>query len=121
MRQQLIWAEISWLAPVEDGLRDVRREVAEANNPREIGWAHVFPIDEALRSKSNAAADGVASAAVGQFPPAADDRIDIKRIELQPVAAPADALGRDHRRAASEKGIEHNFGASRAVEDRIGD
>src|SRR4051794_23167496 len=28
------------LVPVEDGLRDVRGEIAEANEPREIGPAH---------------------------------------------------------------------------------
>src|SRR5947209_9579411 len=61
------------------------------------------------------------SAAAGQCLPAADDRVDITGIELKSVAAPAGALGGDHRRAAAEKGIEHNVAAGRAVEDRIGD
>jgi hypothetical protein len=33
---------------------------------------------------------------------AADDRIDIERIELQPVTAPTGALGGDYRRAVRE-------------------
>src|SRR5215467_10689589 len=60
------------------------------------------------------------SAAAGQFLPAADDRIDIERIELQPAAAPAGALGGDHRRAAAEEGVEHDVGSGRTVENRIG-
>src|SRR5262249_45129895 len=59
--------------------------------------------------------------AAGQRLPAVDGRIDITRIELEPAAAPAGALGRDHRRAAAEKGVEHNLAAGRAVEDRVGD
>ena len=47
-------------------------------------------------------------AAAGQFLPAADDRIDITGVELQPTAAPAGALGGDHRRAAAEKAVEHD-------------
>src|SRR5215471_3107124 len=61
------------------------------------------------------------SAAASQFLPAAHDRIDIERIELQPVAAPAGALSGDHRRAAAEKGVEHDVGTRRTVEYRIGD
>src|SRR2546423_1920186 len=60
-------------------------------------------------------------AAAGQFLPAANDRIDITRVELQPTAAPAGTLGGDHRRAAAEKAVEHDVAARRAVEDRIGD
>src|SRR5215469_10328386 len=60
------------------------------------------------------------SAAAGQFLPTANDRVDIERIELQPAAAPAGALGGDHRRAAAEKGVEHDVGSGRTVEDRIG-
>src|SRR6202045_2364308 len=61
------------------------------------------------------------SATASQRLPAADDRIDIDRVELQPVAAPASALGGHHSRAAAEKGIEHDIAARRAVEDRVGD
>src|SRR5205823_1000775 len=52
-----------------------------------------------------AATRGVTRGAAGQRLPAADDRVDIGAIELQPVAAPAGALGRDHRRAAAKKGV----------------
>src|SRR4029077_9597174 len=38
-----------------------------------------------------------------------------------PTAAPAGAPGGDHRRAAAEKGVEHDPTALGAVEDRIGD
>src|SRR3954465_5685832 len=61
------------------------------------------------------------SAAAGECLPAADDRVDIAGMELKSVAAPAGALGGDHRRAAAEKAIEHDVAAGRAVEDRIGD
>ena len=53
--------------------------------------------------------------------PTADNRVDLSRIELQPVAAPAGALGGDQRRAAAEKGVEHDITAGRAVEHRIRD
>src|SRR5689334_20672650 len=59
-------------------------------------------------------------AAAGQFLPAANDRIDIATVELQPIAAPAGALGGDHRRAAADKAVEHDVAARRAVEDRVG-
>src|SRR5271156_3849858 len=63
----------------------------------------------------------MASASAGQRLPPADGRIDISGIELQPVAAAAGALGGEHRRAAPEKGVEHDITAGRAVEDRVGD
>ena len=53
--------------------------------------------------------------------PAADNRVDVDRIELQPVAAPAGAVGSDHGGAAAEKGVEHDLTAGRAVEHRIRD
>src|ERR1700756_2235572 len=52
--------------------------------------------------------------------PAADYCIDIKRIELDAVAGASGALGGNERRAAAEKGIEHERATVRAVEDRIG-
>src|SRR5947207_13595642 len=61
------------------------------------------------------------STAAGECLPAADDRVDIAGIELKSVAAPAGALGGDHRRAAAEKAVEHDVAAGRTVEDRIGD
>jgi len=59
-------------------------------------------------------------AAAGQRLPAADNCVDIGWVELDAVAEPTGALGRDHRRAAAEKAIEHDVAAGRAVEDRIG-
>src|SRR5947207_11433031 len=56
------------------------------------------------------------SATTGQRLPAAHDRIDIAGVQLHAVAAPAGALGGDHRRAAAEKAIEHNVAAGRAVQ-----
>src|SRR6516165_10006131 len=44
MRQQLVCGQIVRLTAVEDGLSDVRGEIAEADEPREIGWAHPFPL-----------------------------------------------------------------------------
>src|SRR5262252_9979849 len=46
VRQQLVRSQIARLAPVEDGLRDVRGEIAEADEPREIGWAHALTLDQ---------------------------------------------------------------------------
>src|ERR1700738_1567084 len=57
----------------------------------------------------------------GQGLPAADNRVDVSRVELQPIAAPAGALGGDHGGPAAEKAIEHDLTTDRAVEDRIGD
>jgi molybdate transport system substrate-binding protein len=68
-----------------------------------------------------ATAGDMASAPADQRLPAADDRIDIGRVELQSVAAPASALGGHHSRTAAEKGIEHDLAADRPVEDRVGD
>src|SRR5215831_5094720 len=44
VRQQLVRSQIARLAPVEDGLRDVRGEIAEADQPCEIGPADAFPL-----------------------------------------------------------------------------
>src|SRR5690348_5425440 len=44
--QQLVRGQIAWLVAVEDGLDDVRGETAEANQQREIGWAHALPLGE---------------------------------------------------------------------------
>src|SRR6202521_1230648 len=53
--------------------------------------------------------------------PAPDDGVDVAGIDLEPVAASARALGRDHRGAAAEETVEHDVAARRAVEDRVGD
>ena len=44
MRQQLVCGQIAWLTAVEDGLGDVRGEIAEADEPRKIGWADALPL-----------------------------------------------------------------------------
>src|SRR5580692_11493753 len=61
------------------------------------------------------------SAPAAQLLPAADDRVDVAGVELQPVASPAGTLGGDQCRAAAEEGVEHDVAASRGVEDRVGD
>src|SRR2546421_8155843 len=48
MRQQLVCAQIGRLTAVEDGFGDVRGEIAEADKPREIGWAHPLPLGQEL-------------------------------------------------------------------------
>src|SRR6516225_4525688 len=67
-----------------------------------------------------AAACLVTGAVAGTRLPAANGRVDIDRIELQPVAATTCSFGRDDRRAAAEKGIEHDSAAGRTIEDRVG-
>jgi len=46
MRQQLVCGQIVGLTAVEDELRDVRGEIAEADEPCEVGWAHAFPLGQ---------------------------------------------------------------------------
>src|SRR5215472_9681115 len=58
--------------------------------------------------------------AAGQRLPAANGRVDIAHIKLQPVAAPTGALGGDQRRATAEKGVEYDVAAGRTIEDRVG-
>ena len=59
MRQELVCGQIGWLAPVEDGLRDVRSEVAEADEPREVGWTDTFLLGQCGKRRP-AAPRGVA-------------------------------------------------------------
>src|SRR4051794_20418703 len=47
---------MAWLAAVENGLDDVRSEIAEANEPSKIGWAHALPLGE-CRKRHTVAAD----------------------------------------------------------------
>ena len=51
MRQQLVRGQIARLTPVENRLGDVRGEVAEADEPREVGWAHTLPLGSAANGK----------------------------------------------------------------------
>src|ERR1700730_3838345 len=46
MLEQLLCRQSGWLPPIEDGLSDIRREIAEADEPREIGPADPFPVGE---------------------------------------------------------------------------
>src|SRR5215469_6062016 len=68
-----------------------------------------------------AAARSMTDAAAGQPLPAADRRVDISGDEFYAVTAPAGAFGGDQSRAATEKIVEYNLAAGRAVEDRVGD
>src|SRR5688572_10708498 len=61
------------------------------------------------------------SNAAGQLLPAADNRIDIAGIELDPETTPPRPFGGYQGCAAAEKAVEHDIAASGAVEDRIGD
>ena len=53
-REQLLCRQIARLAPVENRLGDVRGEIAEADNPSEIGSAH--SLAQSKRSKGDAVA-----------------------------------------------------------------
>src|SRR6516225_7287094 len=46
MCQQLVCGQIMRLTAVEDGLGDVRGKIAEADEPREVGWAHALPLGQ---------------------------------------------------------------------------
>jgi hypothetical protein len=54
--EELLCRQIGWLPPIKDGLGDIRREIAEADEPREIGAADTFPLGE--YSKGDAFAVG---------------------------------------------------------------
>ena len=56
MGQQLVRRQIAWLAAVDNGLDDVRGEIAEANEPCKIGWADALPLGE-CRKRHTVAAD----------------------------------------------------------------
>src|SRR5215467_14357189 len=55
MRQQLVCGQIERLAPVEDSLGDVGGEIAEADEPREIGGADAFPLGKCGKGHAVAA------------------------------------------------------------------
>ena len=44
--EELLRRQIARLAPIEDRLGDIRRKIAEADEPREIGPADPFPLGE---------------------------------------------------------------------------
>src|ERR1700730_2397164 len=43
---------MGWLPPIEDRLSDIRRQIAEADEPREIGPADPFPLGECGKRKT---------------------------------------------------------------------
>ena len=55
VRQQLVRGQIARLAAIEDGLGEVRGEMTEANDPREIGRAHPSPLGEGSKGYGVAA------------------------------------------------------------------
>ena len=46
MFEELLCRQIAGLSPIEDRLGDIRREIAEADEPCEIGPADPFPLRE---------------------------------------------------------------------------
>src|SRR5713226_10238756 len=65
------------------------------------------------------AARAVACLVAGEDLPAADDGVDVARVQFESVATPTDAFRRDHRGAAPQKRIENDIAPCRAVHDRI--
>src|ERR1700719_1881353 len=65
------------------------------------------------------AGDCVTGSFAGVGLPTSDDRVDVGRIKLQSVAAATRALGGDHRRSASEKGIQDDFASCGSVHDGV--
>src|SRR6516165_3850904 len=75
-RQQLVRGQIARLAPVEDGLRDVWSEIAEADEPREIGRAHALTPGQCGKRHT------VAADECGIEPARSDQQFDQPRIGL---------------------------------------
>src|SRR5215831_14091884 len=73
-RQQLVGSQIARLAPVEDRLDDVRGEIAEADEPREIGWAHALALGQCGKRHT------VAVDECGIEPARSDQQLDQPRI-----------------------------------------
>jgi hypothetical protein len=44
--EELLWRQTARLLPIEDRLGDIRREIAEADEPGEVGPANTFPLGE---------------------------------------------------------------------------
>src|SRR5215831_38034 len=74
VRQQLVRRQIAWLAPVEDSLGDVRGEVAEADEPCEIGWAHALALSQCGKRHT------VAADKCGVEPARPDQQLDQPRV-----------------------------------------
>ena len=56
MIEELLWRQIARLLPIEYSLSDIRREIAETDEAREVGPADTFPLGEC--SKGDAFALG---------------------------------------------------------------
>ena len=52
MLEELLCRQIARLPPIEDGLCDIRREIAEGDQPSEIGPADTFPLGECRRGNA---------------------------------------------------------------------
>src|SRR6516162_3208286 len=76
VRQQLVRSQIARLAPVEDGLRDVRGKIAEADEPREIGWAHTLALGQCGKRHT------VAADECGVEPAGPDQQLDQPRVRF---------------------------------------
>src|SRR5271169_3011043 len=74
VREQLLGRQIARLAPFENRLGDVGGEIAEADNPSEIGSAH--PLAQSKRSKG----DAVALDECRVEPMCPDEQLDQSRI-----------------------------------------
>ena len=58
VHQQLVCGQPARLAALENGSRDVRGEIAEADKPREIGWADAFLLGQCGKRYAVAAGEG---------------------------------------------------------------
>ena len=75
--EEFLCRQIARLAPVEDGLRDVRGEIAEANQPREIGRPHPFTLGQCGRRHPGVADEG------GVEPARPDQQLDQPRVTFR--------------------------------------
>jgi len=46
VREEFLWRQIARLLPIEDRLGNIRREIAEADEAREVGWTDTLPLGE---------------------------------------------------------------------------
>jgi hypothetical protein len=84
-----------------------------------VGEDRITPIaSDLLESQTGIDVDGV-SAGEGLPPP--NCHINVARIDFDRARLPADAFGREQRRAGAAEGVEHDVVAVGAVFDRIGD
>ena len=58
VRQQLVCRQAGRLVSVEDRLRDIRGEIAKADQTREVGWADAFALGQFRKRHAVAAEEG---------------------------------------------------------------